>query len=54
MWVMFWVAVLATQGMLAAENGELLAQPDRVDVTGSWALLFLGWCAPVVGFLPLA
>jgi len=54
MWVMFWVAVLAAHGMLAAENGELLAQPDRVDVAGSRAVSFLGWCAPVVGTLPLA
>lgn len=43
MWIMFWVAVLAGQIMLAVDGGGLFAEPAIVGPAGSGAVSFYGW-----------
>ncbi|WP_281286990.1 hypothetical protein [Aquicoccus porphyridii] len=43
MWIMFWVAVLAGQIMLAVEGGGPWGQPDVAELAAVGAVSFFGW-----------
>ncbi len=43
MWIMFWVAVLAGQIMLAIEGGGGLVQTDVAGIVPPEAASFFGW-----------